>query len=279
MDITSTLKTLLEIEALQSVGNTSYSTDSTTESGSIFSEILSQMMDSSSSSVGTLLSNSLGSSATYSELLNELSNNSTYSNTTGTNLLSSLVNSSSYGNNSIDSGSANSNLNGTSALYAQYLPTSYYNQYLNNRYTTADVDSSTVDSSTVNSTDGANKYADIIAKAARKYGVPEKLITAVIKQESNFNPNAVSSSGATGLMQLMPGTARLLGVQDLKDPEQNIMGGTKYLSQLLKKFNQNIGLALAAYNAGPGNVNKYGGIPPFKETQNYVKRVLGNYLV
>lgn len=114
----------------------------------------------------------------------------------------------------------------------------------------------------------------IFTNAAEKYQVPENLLKAVAKAESNFDPNAVSSAGAQGVMQLMPATARGLGVTDSFDAEQNIMGGSKYLSQLLKKYDGDIKLTLAAYNAGSGNVDKYGGIPPFKETRNYVNKVM-----
>lgn len=121
------------------------------------------------------------------------------------------------------------------------------------------------------------KYATEINKAAATYGVDPNLIAAMIQQESGFNPRAVSHAGAKGLMQLMPATARGLGVKDSFNPEQNIMGGTKYIAQQLKAFGGDIEMALAAYNAGPGNVRKYGGIPPFAETQKYVPKVLANY--
>jgi hypothetical protein len=113
-----------------------------------------------------------------------------------------------------------------------------------------------------------------IQDASQKYGVPASLIRGVIEQESGMNPRAVSSAGAVGLMQLMPDTARSLGVENPLDPVQNINGGSKYLAQLLGQFGGNASLALAAYNAGPGAVQKNGGIPPYTETQNYVSNVL-----
>ena len=121
---------------------------------------------------------------------------------------------------------------------------------------------------------GHAAYADLIASASRKYGVDSALIAGVIESESNFNPAAVSSAGAKGLMQLMDGTARGLGVSDPMDPTQNVMGGTKLLRQLLDRYGGDVQLALAAYNAGPGAVSQHGGVPPYAETQRYIPKVL-----
>jgi soluble lytic murein transglycosylase-like protein len=112
-----------------------------------------------------------------------------------------------------------------------------------------------------------------ISDHARRQGVAEDLVRAVIQVESAFNPVAVSNKGAMGLMQLMPATARELGVSDPFDPDQNIRGGVTYLKQLLNRYGQKVELALAAYNAGIGNVEKYGDVPPFKETRNYVNKI------
>jgi hypothetical protein len=117
----------------------------------------------------------------------------------------------------------------------------------------------------------------VIEKYARQHGVDQDLVWAIIRQESGFNPRAVSPKGAMGLMQLMPGTAAMLGVSDAFDLEQNLAGGIKYLERCLNQFNQDVSLALAAYNAGPDNVVKYQGCPPFPETRQYVARVLKAY--
>jgi len=119
-------------------------------------------------------------------------------------------------------------------------------------------------------------YDQIIAQAASTYGLDKGLVKAVIHTESGFNPFARSGPGAKGLMQLMPATARRFNVDDVYDPAQNIRGGAEYLSFLLKRFNS-LELALAGYNAGEGNVDKYKGIPPFAETQDYVRRVISRY--
>ena len=122
--------------------------------------------------------------------------------------------------------------------------------------------------------DELNSY---FKEAAEIYNVDVKLLKSIARAESNFNPSVVSHAGAIGVMQLMPSTAAGLGVSNAYDARHNILGGAKYISQMLNKYNGNVSLALAAYNAGPGAVNKYNGIPPYEETQNYVVKVQGYY--
>lgn len=121
------------------------------------------------------------------------------------------------------------------------------------------------------------KFNQLIDEAAQKYGVDANLIHSIIKTESNYNPHVTSHAGATGLMQLMPETAKAVGITNRNDIAQNIDGGTHYFSKMLKEQKGDVRMALAAYNAGPGNVKKYGGVPPFKETQNYIRKVMEHY--
>jgi len=129
-------------------------------------------------------------------------------------------------------------------------------------------------SETFNHTD---KYDDLIGDASDLYGVDSRLVKAIIKVESDFNPRAISKKGAMGLMQIMPENFQRLDIEDPFDPKQNIMGGTRYFKQLYQRFNGKLALSLAAYNAGPTAVDQYKSIPPYQETEEYVQRVLSVY--
>lgn len=264
MDIQS-LKTMLEIQALQALGSTgNASVNSFTNSNSLFSSMLSDILLSGATTTNnSALTSLLGmTSASSTNIMEQLSNFTGISDATTNSSLQSLF------------------YNGTKSVY---IPPAVHTALAQmqsrtspDTYVSDDVIGSTA---YANALAGANKYAAIIDKAAATYHVPAKLIAAVIKQESNFNPSVVSHAGAQGLMQLMPKTAQFLGVTNSFDPEQNIMAGTNYLRQMLDKFDNDPTLALAAYNAGASRVKKYNGIPPFKETQNYVKKVMNYYTV
>lgn len=245
MDISS-MKSLLELQAMQGI-NTSHQPGSSTVSSSnstLFSDLMSDILNGQSL-------NGLGDVGTLQQFTNTESQNFVANNYIASFMLGNPNNS--------------TNLAGTLQSQVVNVPPSNLELYMTDYTRKNDVN---------NFFNGAEKYQVEIAAAAKKFNIPEKLITAVMKQESNFNASAISSAGASGLMQLMPATASYLGVKDRFDPEQNIMGGAKYLRQMLDQFDNNIETALAAYNAGPGNVKKYGGIPPFQETQNYVKKVM-----
>ena len=124
---------------------------------------------------------------------------------------------------------------------------------------------------------GKMAYAELISLAAQRYGLDQNLIVSVISVESNFNPKAISGRNARGLMQLLPETASRLGVQNIFDPKHNIEAGTHYLRDLLLRYDNNLVLALAAYNAGPQNVQRHGRVPPYRETVNYVRRIRREY--
>jgi len=128
-------------------------------------------------------------------------------------------------------------------------------------------------------TDRTNRYDDLITEASKSHGVSFSLLKALIKIESDFNPRAISSAGAIGLMQIMPENIRALNIKDPFDPWENIMGGARYLKQLIRRFDGKLPMALAAYNAGPNTVDRYKRIPPFKETEDFVEKVMKYYSI
>lgn len=238
------MKTILELKFLQNM-NQSNVNGLNSDSSDQFTELLNSILT-NNSNIDEQLAATLGSHASLANISSSISSSlPNNTNESVTNYLSAFL------------------LNGVASNVGNTL-TPYKSDYTNEQKYDRFLE-------------GAEQYADTISKAATTYNVPEKLLASIMKQESNFNSNAVSSAGATGLMQLMPSTAKYLGVKDATDPEQNIMGGAKYLRKMLDQFDNNLSLALAAYNAGPGNVKKYDGIPPFKETQNYVTKVMNYY--
>lgn len=255
MDISS-MKTLLELQAIQNLNTSNQSSSSVLSSSTstLFSDLMSDILN------GQSLSSSLtglGDVNSFQQLMDSgQTSNSQQQNSAAQNYIASFL---------LNNSSNLTNLPGTFNALSANNETSAIEQYMTDFTRKTDA---------ANFFAGAETYQAEITAAAKKYNLPEKLITSVIKQESNFNASATSAAGASGLMQLMPATASYLGVSDRFDPAQNIMGGAKYLRQMLDQFDNNVETALAAYNAGPGNVKKYGGIPPFQETQNYVKKIM-----
>lgn len=268
MDI-SAIQQMIQMQAMSQLTSNSANSTSSTNSSDLFSTLLSETMNSQNGS--TNLNQSLG-------LVNGLNNSAT---ATTSNVLNNLSSSnpsdalatiySLLSQQSANSLGSSANLSSLTTA----LPTSVYNNY-RNTYAQNALQTETISPKTSTAATQKTAFDDIIQKASDTYGIPVKMIKAVIKQESGFNTNATSGAGAAGLMQLMPATAASLGVTDSYNAEQNIMAGTKYLKQMLNQFGD-YKTMLAAYNAGPGNVNKYGGIPPFTETQNYVTKVMNTF--
>lgn len=277
MDI-SALQQMIQLQALSQLNSTS-ATDASSSSNTSnqFSSLLSNALtNQTSTGTSTNYAQSLGlvnGLTNNTDAVNSLTASTGASTTNASQLLMALGSSvlAALTANGLTTGTSASNLGltaSTSDVASIY--NNYRNTYANNAAATETI------SPVSSAKEKATAYDTIIEKASETYGIPTKMIKAVIQQESDFNTNATSGAGAQGLMQLMPATAKYLGVTDATNPEQNIMAGTKYLKQMLNQFGD-YSTMLAAYNAGPGNVNKYNGVPPFTETQNYVSKVMANY--
>ncbi|SNT69011.1 Transglycosylase SLT domain-containing protein [Psychrobacter sp. LV10R520-6] len=169
----------------------------------------------------------------------------------------------------------NVNPSGNFDKFTKKVKVTYYKDSKN--YDSSSSNSSDYGSSAASSSGSRNSYDDYILASATRHGVDPALMKAMMHTESAFNPNARSPVGAQGLMQLMPATARRFKVSNAWNPAENIEGSAKYIAWLMRRFDNKVEYAVAGYNAGEGNVDKYGGIPPFKETRNYVKRVMSRY--
>lgn len=262
MSTISQLASLMELEALQSLSPGSNAAQ-TANSTSLFQEMLSSFLEEAKeneTAAGASGKDESGVLSSLAATLNPAFNS--LSSLTGENSVLTMLPAFTGLSTLSDKGTSAAAQAGTNAA----LSASAQNSASESTQTTAASGSGGIPA----------KISQAIQQASEKYGVPEKLIQAVIKQESGYRPDAVSAAGAAGLMQLMPETAASLGVSNVLDPEQNVDAGTKYLKSLLGKYDNNARLALAAYNAGPGNVDRYGGIPPFKETQQYVSSIMNH---